>query len=73
LTATTHAPRSAPRICHERSDIGAVLIRDDQHVDVADDEEFRACGFSPQGSVFVLATSPNLIVLKRDLPPSPTP
>ena len=51
----------------ERTDLGATLVRDDQLLKIADQEEFRACGFSPRGSVFILATSPNLTVLKRDL------
>lgn len=44
---------------------GALLVRDDERVSVPDDEEFRACGFSLDGSFFVLATSPTLTVLRR--------
>ena len=51
----------------ERTDFGATLVRDDPLLRIADQEEFRACGFSPGGSVFILATSPSLTVLKRDL------
>lgn len=49
----------------DRADDGVVLKRGAESVAVPDDEEFRACGFSPGGSVFVLATSPNLSVLRR--------
>jgi hypothetical protein len=49
----------------ERTSEGAVLHRGVERVPVADNEEFRALGFSPGGSVFVLATSPNLTVLRR--------
>lgn len=49
----------------ERTDNGALLVRDDKRVDVVDDEEFRACGFSPAGSLFVFASSPFLTVLRR--------
>jgi hypothetical protein len=64
--------------CH-RSEHGATLSRgDNETMTVADhrrwldlpagvDEGFRACGFSPGGSVFVLATSPCLSMLRRDL------
>lgn len=50
----------------ERTDGGAALRFGDDEVLVSDDEEFRACGFSPAGSTFVFATSPNLTVLRRD-------
>lgn len=51
----------------ERTDDGVTLERGAESVAVPDDEEFRACGFSPGGSVFVLATSPNLTVLRRPI------
>lgn len=46
---------------------GATLKRGAESVAVPDDEEFRACGFSPNGSVFVLATSSSLTVLRRPI------
>ena len=45
---------------------GAVLSADEQtEVTVRDPEELRACGFSPDGRVFIFATSPTLTILAR--------
>ena len=38
---------------------------DGSMITVVDDEEPRACGFSPQGQIFVFATSPTLHVAVR--------
>ncbi len=51
----------------ERTSDGVTLKRGAERVAVPDDEEFRACGFSPNGSVFVLATSSSLTVLRRPI------
>ncbi|MFG1620525.1 hypothetical protein [Kribbella sp. NPDC049227] len=48
---------------------GAGLVGPDgTEIAIADDEEFRACGFSPEGHVFVFATSPNLYLAARSMP-----
>jgi len=51
-----------------RTEHGVVLTRGEERLPLADVAEFRACGFSPAGSLFVLATSPNLTVLRRRQP-----
>lgn len=48
-----------------RTPEGADLIRGSERIEVTDEEEFRAGGFSPEGTVFVYGTSPNLTILKR--------
>lgn len=48
----------------ERSNDGAELSREGLRQSVVDPEEFRAMGFSPAGSVFVLATSPSLTIMR---------
>jgi hypothetical protein len=47
---------------------GAVVSHNDQRFAVEDPEEFRAAGFSPLGTLFAYATSPNLTVLSRQSP-----
>lgn len=49
----------------QRSVDGATLTDGELRIAVVDAEEFRALGFSPAGSLFVYATSPNLTVLRR--------
>lgn len=50
----------------ERSAAGASLRGPDgTTVAIDDDEEFRAFGFSPEGRVFVYATSPTIYVITR--------
>lgn len=45
---------------------GAVLTATGQtEVTVRDPEELRACGFSPNGRVFIYASSPTLTILAR--------
>jgi hypothetical protein len=45
---------------------GARLVGPDGTAIVIDDnEEFRACGFSPEGHIFVYATSPTLYLAAR--------
>jgi hypothetical protein len=48
---------------------GASLVGPDgTAIAIDDDEEFRACGFSPDGHVFVFATSPTLYLAARSAP-----
>lgn len=51
----------------QRSADGATLTKGEHRIPVVDTEELRALGFSPGGSLFVYATSPNLTVLRRRL------
>lgn len=49
----------------EQTQEGALLVRGSEQLLIHDSEELRAMGFSPEGSVFVLATSPNLTIMRR--------